>query len=223
MYIISQEFLYEKPLVFGFYTPKAVGDNLYVRRTLGSEKISAEDVPRTAAGRRHGDVRTDDSRRRETRRRNVHTRARPHRTISSRRRTIVRNAQRYRTAAAVSFCFVGHRDRTSRTVVSFFFRQFDYTTYAAYVFRTTFRISYNDDDYYVVHSALCSRVGALGGRCIPVPCVCGALIKRFVKFSRKSSGDQTVAEHVSARQWRTGRSRKTGPYSSEFALQHYVR
>jgi len=52
----------------------------------------------------------------------THSRARPHRTISSRRRTIVRNAQRSITAATVTFyCFVGHRDRTSRTVVSFFF------------------------------------------------------------------------------------------------------
>lgn len=77
LYIISHEFLYEKPLVLGFYTPKSVGDNyLYARGTPGSDEISAEDVARTAAGRRHGDVRTDDSRRRETRRRNVHTRAR---------------------------------------------------------------------------------------------------------------------------------------------------
>jgi len=55
----------------------------------------------------------------------------------------------------------------------FFFRLFDYTTYAAYVFRTTFRISYyNDYDYIIMSCAPCvhasgpSEADAYRPRCV---------------------------------------------------------
>lgn len=172
MYIISHEFLYERPLVLGFCTPKAVGDNLYARRTLGSDEISAEDVARTqqvvdtvtggrtivVAGRLVAAMYTH--------------------ALDPVGQSVAVGEQSSGMHSAIEpppRCrFVSSATAIARAARSyrFFFRRFDYTTYAAvHVFRTTFRISYNDHDYYVV-CAVCSRVGALGGRCIPAPCVC---------------------------------------------------